>query len=141
MWRLLRSLLPAKITSRVQLLDEYAVDDVVSELEEVPAPFGSGDPWAGMRAAVSRATASGAILGAEEALAPEQALALYLADPERLGRQRRLAPGEAADLCLLARPWAEARGRLSAGDVRATLVAGRVVFQRVDEPPAERHPG
>ena len=105
------------------------------------APFGSGDPWAGMRAAVSRATASGAILGAAEALAPEQALALYLADPERLGRQRRLAPGEAADLCLLARPWAEARGLLSAGDVRATLVAGRVVFQRVDEPPAERHPG
>lgn len=46
-WRLLRSLLPAKITSRVQLLDEYAVDDVVSELEEVPAPFGSGDMESG----------------------------------------------------------------------------------------------
>ena len=42
MWRLLRSLLPAKVTSRVQLLDEYAVDDVIAS-HELPAPFGSGD--------------------------------------------------------------------------------------------------
>jgi hypothetical protein len=41
-WRLLRSLLPAKITSRVQLLEGYVVDDVIASTE-VHAPFGSAD--------------------------------------------------------------------------------------------------
>ena len=44
------------------------------------APFVSPDPWAGMAAAVSRRTSTGAIIGAGEALSPEEALALYLAD-------------------------------------------------------------
>jgi predicted amidohydrolase YtcJ len=88
------------------------------------APFGKPDPWAAMRAAVTRQTATGVVMRGEEALSPEEALALFLADPIDLGRQRAIAPGEAADLCLLDRPWAEARERLSAGDVRATFVDG-----------------
>lgn len=100
------------------------------------APFGSGDPWAAMAAAVSRTTHGGVVIGADEALTPEQALALYLAAPDDLTRERRIAVGEAADLCLLDRPWAEARLRLSASDVRATWVAGQRVHQRVDQPPA-----
>jgi predicted amidohydrolase YtcJ len=100
------------------------------------APFGSPDPWAAMRAACQRATPSGAVIGADEALSPEEALALYLADPEKLGRQRRLTVGEPADLCLLDRPWREARLRLSADDVRATLIAGAIAHQRIDQPPA-----
>lgn len=103
------------------------------------APFGSPDPWAAMRAAVSRRTASGATIGAAEALTPEEALDLFLADRQALGRRRAVAVGAPADLCLLTLPWAQARTRLSADLVRATFIAGRIVHQRVDQPPAVRH--
>jgi predicted amidohydrolase YtcJ len=104
------------------------------------APFGSADPWAAMRAAVSRTTAEGSTIGAAEALTPEAALALYLAAPDDLSRQRMVAIGAAADLCLLDRPWAQARDRLDAGDVRATFVSGRLVYDRVDQTPGQRLP-
>ncbi|MBW8783238.1 MAG: amidohydrolase family protein [Novosphingobium sp.] len=102
------------------------------------APFGSADPWAAMRAAVSRLTRGGAVIGSDEALTPEQALALFLADPEDLTRQRRIELGAPADVCLLDVPWAEAREALSAVHVRATIVAGRLVHDRVHQPPVER---
>jgi len=95
------------------------------------APYGSPDPWRGIAAAVRRASASGAPLGPDEALPPEQALALYtapLCDPG--GPARRVAVGAPADLCLLDRPWRDARERLSSADVRATWCAGRLVFAR-----------
>lgn len=94
------------------------------------APYGSADPWQAMAAAVSRRTIEGAVIGAAEALAPEEALALYLADPADIRRRRRIAVGEPADLCLLDRPWAQARGRLSSKDVAATLIAGELEFYR-----------
>jgi predicted amidohydrolase YtcJ len=102
------------------------------------APYGSTDPWAGMRAAVQRRTAAGVPFTPEEALTPEQALALYLSDPLDLSRQRRIAVGEQADLCLLDRTWQEARGRLDSGDVRMTIASGRVVHQRIDQTPGQR---
>ena len=98
-------------------------------------PFGALDPWVAMAAAVSRRTRDGAVLGAEEALTPEEALGLFLADPVALGRARAVAVGTAADLCLLRRPWREARVALSAGLVRATLIGGRLVHNGVDEAP------
>jgi len=95
------------------------------------APFGAPDPWRAMRAAVERRTVSGARLGADEALAPERALALFTSPPEAPGgAPRRVAPGAAADLCLLDRPWAAARDALDGGFVAATLVAGRVAYRR-----------
>ena len=99
------------------------------------APFGSDDPWDAMRAAVGRRTRDGIVIGGDEALTPEAALALYLADPQDLGRQRRIAVGDVADLCLLDRPWSAVRDRLVSGDVRATLIGGRLVHQRIDQPP------
>jgi predicted amidohydrolase YtcJ len=102
------------------------------------APYGSADPWYAMAAAVSRAAPSGAVIGADEALTPEEALALYLADPLDLARQRRIAPGEPADLCLLGRSWASARTRLDSGDVAVTIAGGRLIHQSVDQPPFER---
>ena len=101
------------------------------------APFGLPDPWAAMQAAVCRLTASGAALGAGQALTPEEALALYLADPADLTRQRRIRPGARADLCLLDRSWAEARNSLSAGLVRTTFIGGLCVHDRIDQPPFE----
>jgi predicted amidohydrolase YtcJ len=99
------------------------------------APFASADPWAAMAAAVKRRTHEGRVIGADEALTPEQALALYLADPTDLARQRRIEPGGVADLCLLDRSWFETRRQLSADRVRVTIVSGRLVHQRVDQAP------
>ena len=67
----------------------------------------------------------------ETQLTPEQALALYLAplsDPG--GPARRVAVGAPADLCLLDRPWRDARARLASADVCATWCAGELVWQR-----------
>ena len=89
-----------------------------------------------MASAVSRQTRQGQTIGAGEALTPEQALELYLAAPGDLTRQRRIAVGEPADLCLLKSPWAEARGRISSSLVRATVIAGRLVQHGIDQPPA-----
>lgn len=97
------------------------------------APYGSTDPWAAMRAAVSRRTAGGRTIGVDEMLTPEQAVGLFLADPQDLPRQREVAVGEIADLCLLDRPWNDARARLLAEDVRATLIGGKLVHARIDE--------
>jgi predicted amidohydrolase YtcJ len=94
------------------------------------APFGSADPWHAIRAAVSRTTPSGALLGPAERLAPERALALFLgplADPG--GAPRRVEAGAPADLCLLDRPWSEARLEPSSDRVRATWSAGRLVHE------------
>jgi len=92
------------------------------------APFGSTDLWAAMAAAVSRRTSAGAALGPAEALSPEQALALFLADPMDLGRTRRVEPGAVADLCLLDRDWPELRTGLAAAHVVATIIGGKQVF-------------
>ncbi|MCE7796870.1 amidohydrolase family protein [Sphingobium sufflavum] len=99
------------------------------------APFGEPDPWTAMHAAVSRRTRNGHAIGPDEALSPEQALALFLADPADLTRQRAVAVDAAADLCLLDRPWEEARTRLSARDVRATILGGIILNDRVDQAP------
>lgn len=89
------------------------------------APFGAPDPWQAMRAAVERRTANGEILGADERVTPEQALALFTTAPHRPGGpMRRVRAGDAADLCLLDLPWAEARRQLAGERVHATFIAG-----------------
>ena len=100
-------------------------------------PFGAADPWAAMAAAVSRRTERARLLGPEEALSPEEALALFLADPVELGRVRRIEIGAAADLTLLARPWREVRENLSADLVQATFIGGRLVYDRIDQAPIQ----
>ena len=94
------------------------------------APFGGCDPWAAMAAAVSRRTRQGVVIRESEALTPEEALDLYLRAPIALDRRRRVAVGMPADLCLLDRPWAQARLDLSSTHVRATVIHGRLAFDR-----------
>ena len=89
------------------------------------APFGDPDPWAAMNAAVHRKTARGRVVGAAERLTPERALALFttpLSEPG--GEPARIAPGEPAALCVLRRPWAQARLSLDRSGVQAS-VSGR----------------
>jgi predicted amidohydrolase YtcJ len=93
------------------------------------APYSTPDPWLAMRAARDRLTAAGRPLGAGEAVSPRAALDLFLGafdDPG--GPPRRIAPGEAADLCLLKAPLAEALDVLTPDLVWATVVAGRLAF-------------
>lgn len=88
------------------------------------APFGGLNPWASMGAAVQRPDD----LGPDEVLTPEEALALYTGQPHAPAVQRKINIGESADLCLIDRNWAAARVDLAAVTVRATWVAGRLVY-------------
>jgi predicted amidohydrolase YtcJ len=98
------------------------------------APFGHPDPWLAVQAAVDRRTADGLEMGADESLTPERALALFTTPAESPGgAPRRVEVGAVADLCLLDRPWSEARERLSSECVAAALCGGRVIALR-DEP-------
>ena len=100
------------------------------------APFGDADPWAAMQAAVTRRTATGAIVGECETLTPEQALALFLAPLETPGgSRRRIAVGGRADLCLLDTPWSQVRTALHKDRVAATLFGGEVAFVRNNRAP------
>lgn len=94
------------------------------------APFGDANPWRAMQAAVTRLTAAGRPLGPDEALGPEQALALFqhpLATPGR--DPARVEVGAAADLCLLDRPWARLRHDLAAARPRLTLRGGQAIWR------------
>lgn len=95
------------------------------------APFGDPDPWLAMQAAVDRRTQAGQVIGAAEALTPEQALRLFGESPMSPGSgDGRVRVGSPADLCILDRPWSQARERLCAVRVVHTFCSGRLVWSR-----------
>ncbi|MCZ0943155.1 MAG: amidohydrolase family protein [Gammaproteobacteria bacterium] len=101
------------------------------------APFGHADPWRAMHAAVTRQTASGHTLGPWERLTPEEAVSLFMGALDEPRQPRRIAVGGVADLCLLDRPWREARVRLDSACVRATVQNGNIIYNSVDGPERE----
>ena len=95
------------------------------------APYGQTDPWIAIRAAVDRRTAAGLVMGQGEGLSPERALELFTTPADAPGgRPRRVGLGAQADLCLLDRPWSEARRVLESRMVSATIRAGTLLWQR-----------
>jgi predicted amidohydrolase YtcJ len=91
------------------------------------APYGDPDPWLSLRAAVNRTTLEGRFVGADEGVDPRVALQLftgYGADP---ARQRRVAVGEPADLCVV-EPGTAGYGTGPGPEIWATFVAGRLVY-------------
>ena len=95
------------------------------------APFGNSNPWAAMAAAVTRPSGFEA-----EAVSPETALALYTKPCHDAGAPaRRVEVGEIADLCMIDRPWAEARENLGDVRVKATWVGGKLVYNGVNQAP------
>ncbi len=83
-----------------------------------------------MQAAVDRRTEAGVSLGADGALAPERALALFTSPAGAPGAPpREVAVGAPADLCLLDRPWSAASAELSSKRVAATLRGGAVIWR------------
>lgn len=98
------------------------------------APYDPPDPWRGLSAAVSRSPPGGGSANPtpDEALSPDQALALFTGNAGRALREPDLGslePGARADLVLVeARDLAGAIGA-GAAAVRETWVAGRRVFE------------
>jgi predicted amidohydrolase YtcJ len=90
------------------------------------APFGALDPWAAMRAAVTRATVSGRVVGPHERVGPLQALQLFLGAADRPACPRCIAPGQPGDVCVLAVAPADALPALASDMVVATVVGGRL---------------
>jgi len=95
------------------------------------APYGDHDPWATMRAARDRTTASGAVLGAAERVQPAATLSGFLAPLQHPGGvPRRVAVGADADLVLLNAPLSRALEEPTPDRVAMTICAGRVVYTR-----------
>ncbi|MEW5811140.1 MAG: amidohydrolase family protein [Actinomycetota bacterium] len=111
---------------RVATLYEAGVPMALS----TDAPFGAPDPWAAMRAAVTRRTRSGAVLAADEKVSPATALTLFLGDALRPAMPRRVEPGAVGDLCVLSVPPRQALADLDGEMVAATVAGGRPVFVR-----------
>jgi predicted amidohydrolase YtcJ len=93
------------------------------------APFGDADPWRAMAAAVERRSSGGSPIGPEEALAPEEALGLFLSAPRSPGgTARAIMPGADADLCLLRQSWRDARSDLADAQVALTIKSGAIAW-------------
>jgi predicted amidohydrolase YtcJ len=93
------------------------------------APYTDPNPWLAMQAAVTRRTRDGRSIGADEALMPEQALALFTSPLRQPGAlTQRVAVGAPADLCLLDAPWRHVRANLAKTRVRMTLKDGAEIW-------------
>ncbi len=89
------------------------------------APFGNPNPWAAIAAAVQRPKDF-----ERESISPEMALTLYTKPANDAGgKTRKIEIGAAADICLLDRPWAEARKNLVDVKVKATWIDAKLVYQ------------
>jgi predicted amidohydrolase YtcJ len=109
--------------------DEYAqlwrvaslMDAGIPVAASTDAPFGASDPWAAMRAAVTR------MIGPAERVGPRQALQMFLGWADRPALARTIAVGEPGDMCILAVPPSDALGALASDMVVATVVGGELV--------------
>jgi predicted amidohydrolase YtcJ len=90
-------------------------------------PFGDGDPWAAMRAAVSRTTVGGATVNSDECISAREALMMFMGRPDRPAWPRSVSAAAVGDLCVLAVPPAEALRALDSGMVAAAILAGELV--------------
>ncbi|HEX3459620.1 MAG TPA: amidohydrolase family protein [Acidimicrobiales bacterium] len=93
------------------------------------APFGSSDPWVAIRAATTRRTATGQLLGSDERTTAIQALDLFLGSPDRPALPRRVEAGAVADLCVLAEPLDTLLAGHQDPVVLATVVDGSVIYR------------
>jgi len=92
-------------------------------------PYGWIDPWASMRAAVSRKTCLGTTMAASECLQAEQAFALFCGTLEQpAAGYRAVEEGMLADLCLMSQPWSSVLEKLDSRDVRLTVCRGKLIY-------------
>lgn len=93
-------------------------------------PFGNGDPWACMRAAVHRRTPTGTVLGETERIDARTALNLFFGTATAPTVLRTVAPGQPGDLCVLAVPPETLFSELDGEAVAATVIAGEIAYRR-----------
>jgi predicted amidohydrolase YtcJ len=93
-------------------------------------PFGGGDPWATMRAAVHRTTATGAVLSPDERVSAREALTMFFGASGNPAEARRIKCSQLGDLCVLVAPPEVVLNEFDAQMVAATVVAGEIVFER-----------
>ena len=125
----LKDLAPREVAVlyRNRTLQEAGVNTVVSS----DAPYGPVNPWQVMDAASRRTTRSGAIIGNEERIHPDDSLRGYLLHAHGLQEPKReIKICAMADFCLLQQPWCEAKKRVAEVEVQVTVRAGEVVFGR-----------
>ncbi len=89
------------------------------------APYSSFNPWAAIDAATHRTIKTGRVLGFDEILSYEEALALFLGDAyDPGGPIRKVDVGVAANLCLLKPP----HQRDPLDPVSATVIDGKMIY-------------
>lgn len=98
-------------------------------------PVAGFDPLAGIRAAVGRRTARGAIFEADQRVSLDEAIAMYTRTAAEVSgcgdRCGTLAPGKRADLVVLDAPLGS-EAELDAARVRATVIGGALAFGRLE---------
>lgn len=111
-------------------------------------PYIAADPFIGIGAAVTRRTRHGDVLGEEEAIDVQDAIATYTSQAAfGAGEERHagtIEPGKYADLVILDRdPARTAPDRLGETQVLATIISGEVRFQHrsLASEPARTAPG
>lgn len=93
------------------------------------APFGNPDPWISIEAAVDRTTTAGSVLNASERIGTEEALHLFAPGSiTDLQNTRVVNEGDAADFCVLNRPWDEAQHNLKSENVLMTVKGGQITY-------------
>jgi predicted amidohydrolase YtcJ len=99
------------------------------------SPVASHNPWIGVASAIARTTVNGAVLGADQCLTPDEALAMYTTGGAfAINRQNSLGTlvaGKAADLIVLEQdPRALPAKEIMRVQPLATMVAGTWVHDR-----------
>jgi predicted amidohydrolase YtcJ len=99
------------------------------------APVISIDPLAGIYGAVTRRAASGQLLLPEEAVSPQQALAMYTVNAAYASFEEdikgSIAPGKLADIALLSDdPTRVHPEQIKDIRVEMTIIGGEVVWER-----------
>ncbi|HEB78460.1 MAG TPA: amidohydrolase, partial [Methylothermaceae bacterium] len=110
---------------------------VVAAIHNDP-PVSAPNPLHSMWVAVNRLTSAGNVLGPEQRITPEQALAAYTRDAARqMGYENEigtLEPGKYADMVLLSEdPLTVAPTRIKDIRVEATMMGGQVFYYQMDE--------
>lgn len=119
--RLLRELGQGEIEDYQRLRD--FLDRGIALFGGTDAPFAPLDPWRAMAAAVRRRTRSGQILGAAQALTPEEAFALFTKEGLQHGADHPMPLPGAAGVMLMAAPWDKLRLDLAQASPRRVFTA------------------
>jgi predicted amidohydrolase YtcJ len=111
------------------------IDHGILTIGSSDAPVTPAEPWAGIRAAVTRLTIDGDKVGPEQGVSVDEALQMYTLNGARGSFEERLkgslTPGKLADAIVIDRdPHDIAPDDLGNVQVDLTMIGGQVVYER-----------